>query len=181
MNGRDRIDEDMESWARLVPDLDVETMRTGLLFARVTALGHKHIEAAFSAVGLSAGEFDVLASLLHTPDRTSKPSVLARSGMLSPAGMTHRLDRLERAGLVERRSDPDDRRSMLVLLTEAGEAKAIEAARVHVAAEAELLDLLGARGQSDLRRLLDTMLDTYAAVAARTPAELARSAEQTQS
>jgi DNA-binding MarR family transcriptional regulator len=101
--------------------------------------------------------------------------------MLSPAGMTHRLDRLERAGFVERRPDPDDRRSMLVLLTEAGEAKSIEAARVHVAAEVELLDLLGTRGQADLRRLLDTMLDTYATVAARTPTELARKAEQSQS
>lgn len=181
MDERSRIDEGMESWARLVPDLDLETMRTGLLLARVTALGHKHVEAAFAAVGLSAGEFDVLASLLHAPDRTSKPSVLARSGMLSPAGMTHRLDRLERAGFVERRPDPDDRRSMLVLLTEAGEAKAIEAARVHVAAEAELFDLLGTRGQADLRRLLDAMLDTYATVAARTPAELARKGEQSQS
>jgi len=181
VNDRDRIEEDMESWARLVPDLDVETMRTGLLFARVTALGHKHVEAAFTAVGLSAGEFDVLASLLHAPDRTSRPSVLARSGMLSPAGMTHRLDRLERAGLVERRSDPDDRRSMLVLLTEAGETKAIEAARVHVAAEAELFDLLGASGQADLRRLLDAMLDTYATVATRTPTQIAPNAERIQS
>ena len=87
----------MASWAQIVPDLDVVTMRTALLFARVTALGHKHVEAAFAEVGLSAGEFDVLASLMHAPDRTSKPSVLARSGMLAPAGMTHRLDLLERA------------------------------------------------------------------------------------
>ena len=71
--------------------------------------------------------------------------------------------------------------SAKVLLTEAGEAKAVEAARVDVAAEAELFDLLGTRGQADLRRLLDAMLDTYATVAARTPAELARKGEQSQS
>ena len=41
----------------------------------------------------------------------------------------------------------------------------------------KLLGLLGARVQADLRRLLDTMLDTYAAVAARPPTALARSAE----
>jgi DNA-binding MarR family transcriptional regulator len=163
---RERIDEAIESWARLVPDLDVVTMRAALLFARVTALGYKHIEAAFADVGLSAGEFDVLASLMHLPDRTSKPSVLARSGMLSPAGMTHRLDQLERSGLVERRSDPDDRRSTLVVLTQAGEAKVIEAARAHVAAEAELFDALGPNEQADLRALLETLLETYAAVTA---------------
>lgn len=168
MEERDRIDDATASWARIVPDLDVVTMRTALLFARVTALGHKHVEAAFAEVGLSAGEFDVLASLLHAPDRTSKPSVLARVGMLSSAGMTHRLDLLERAGLVERRPDPSDRRATLVVLTAAGEAKAIEAARVHVAAEAELLDALRPSDRADLRRLLETMLDTYVAK----PAEL---------
>lgn len=166
MDERERIDEATASWARLVPDLDVVTMRTALLFARATALGHKHIETAFESVGLSAGEFDVLASLMHASDQTSKPSVLARSGMLSPAGMTHRLDLLERAGFVERRHDPADRRSTLVVLTEAGEAKAIEAARAHVAAEAELFDLLSPGDRADLRRLLETMLDTHAALAA---------------
>ena len=129
MDERQRIDEAIESWARIVPDLDVVTMRTALLLARATQLGHKHIEAAFGDEGLSSGEFDLLASLLHLPDHTSKPSVLARSGMVSPAGMTHRLDLLERAGFVERRPDPDDRRSTLVVLTQAGEAKAIDAAR----------------------------------------------------
>ena len=101
---------------------------------------------------------------MHAPDRTSKPSVLARSGMLSPAGMTHRLDLLERAGFVERRPDPDDRRSTLVVLTQTGEAKAIEAARAHVAAEAEFFDVLGPSDRADLRRLLETLLDTSAAV-----------------
>lgn len=165
MDERQRIDEGMASWARIVPDLDVVTMRTALLFARATALGHKYVEAAFAEVGLSAGEFDVLASLMHAPDRTSKPSALARSGMLSPAGMTHRLDLLERAGFVERRPDPDDRRSTLVVLTRTGEAKAIEAARAHVAAEAELLDALGPSDRADLRRLLEMLLDAYAAAA----------------
>ena len=164
MDERERIDAGMASWARIVPDLDVVTVRTALLFARVTALGRKHVEAAFADVGLSAGEFDVLASLMHAPGRTSQPSVLARSGMLSPAGMTHRLDLLERAGFVERRPDPDDRRSTLVVLTQTGEAKAIEAARAHVAAEAEFFDVLGPSDRADLRRLLETLLDTSAAV-----------------
>lgn len=171
MDERQRIDAAIESWAHIVPDLDVVTMRTALLVARVTALGHKHVEGAFADVGLSAGEFDVLASLMHLQDHTSKPSVLARSGMLSPAGMTHRLDLLERAGFVERRPDPDDRRSTLVVLTDAGEAKAIEAARAHVAAEVELFDVLTPSQRTDLRQLLETMLDAYAAVTAE-PADL---------
>jgi len=171
MEEKGRIDAAVMSWARIVPDLDVVTMRTALLFARVTALGHKHVEAAFAEVGLSAGEFDVLASLMHAPDRTSKPSVLARSGMLSPAGMTHRLDLLERAGLIERRPDPNDRRSTLVVLTEAGEVKAIEAARAHVAAEAVFFDALDPSDRADLRRVLERLIGTSAPVIAE-PLEL---------
>jgi len=167
MDERQRIDERIESWARIAPDLDVSTMRTALLLARATAFGHKHIEAAFADVGLSAGEFDVLASLTHLPNHTSKPSVLARSGMLSPAGMTHRLDLLERAGFVERRPDPDDRRSTLVVLTEAGQAKAIEAVRAHSGAEADLIHVLTPSERDDLSRLLETLLDAYSAIAAK--------------
>lgn len=160
----------MESWAGIVPDLDVETMRTALLFSRAALLGRRHVEDAFVRVGLTAGEFDVLASLMHLPDHTSKPSTLARNGMLSPAGMTHRLDQLERSGFIERRPDADDRRSTLVVLTRAGEAKAVEAARVHVAAEADLFEALGHRGRRDLRRLLETLIDAYAAVPTDPPA-----------
>lgn len=163
MNERERIDGAVEGWARVAPDLDVVTMRTALLFVRVTALGSRHIEAAFAAVGLSSGEFDVLASLMHLPDHTSTPSVLARHGMLSPAGMTHRLDQLERSGLVERRPDPDDRRSTLVVLTDAGRAKALEAAHAHVAAEAELFEGVSKADRADLCRLLDALLDAYVA------------------
>jgi DNA-binding MarR family transcriptional regulator len=40
--------------------------------------------------------------------------------MLSSGAMTNRLDRLERAGLVTRMPDPQDRRGVLVGLTEQG-------------------------------------------------------------
>lgn len=164
MDEREHIDAAIEHWAQLVPDLDVVIMRTALLLGRATMLGRKHVETAFAGVGISAGEFDVLASLLHLPDHTSNPSVLARSGMLSPAGMTHRLDQLERSGYVERRPDPDDRRSTLVVLTAAGEEKAVEAARAHVAAEVELLGVLASSERAELQRLLATLIDAYAAI-----------------
>ena len=160
MDDLERIDDAMLGWSHVVPDLDVVTMRTALLFSRVAAMGYKHVEKAFADVGLSAGQFDVLATLLHAPRRTSKPSALAERGMLSPAGMTHRLDMLERAGLVERRPDPDDRRSTLVVLTAAGERRAVEAARIHVAAESELFDPLGPADLAALCGLLERMLSS---------------------
>lgn len=164
MDAREHVDEAIEAWARLVPELDVVTMRIALLLGRVTLLGRKHVEGAFEATGISSGEFDVLASLLHAPDHTSKPSALARLGMLSPAGMTHRLDLLEGASLIERRPDPDDRRSTLIVLTAKGEAKAREAAQAHVGAEADLLGALDQKERLQLTRLLESLLDAYAHV-----------------
>lgn len=67
------------------------------------------------------GEFDVLAALRRAGEPyTLIPSELADTLMMTRAGMTGRIDRLERAGLVERRIDPADRRSFLVALTAEG-------------------------------------------------------------
>lgn len=164
MDERQRVDDAIASWAGISPDLDVVTMRTALLFGRAAALGRRQVEAAFASCGLTSGEFDVLASLLHADDHTSTPSELARSGMLSPAGMTHRLDQLERAGLIGRRPDPDDRRSTLITLTATGRDKAIDAAHAHVVAETELLAGLSDGERRRLDELLTRMLEAHAAV-----------------
>jgi DNA-binding MarR family transcriptional regulator len=68
--------------------------------------------------------------------------------------MTNRLDRLEAAGLVARRPDLEDRRSSLVVLTEAGLALADRAVTEHVANEAALL----AGPTKAERRSLDQLL-----------------------
>jgi predicted dehydrogenase len=57
------------------------------------------------------GEFDVLATLRRSGDPYMlSPTRLYEAAMISSGGMTNRLDRLERAGLIERRPDPSDRR-----------------------------------------------------------------------
>ena len=160
MDERARIDEAVTGWATIVPELDVVTMRTALLLFRAVDLGHRRVEAAVADHGLSAGEFDVLASLLLAPDHTSKPSDLARDGMLSPAGMTHRLDLLEHDGHVERTPDPTDRRSTRITLTSDGRDLVIKAAQAHVVAEAELLAPLGEADQRQLDSLLGRLLDS---------------------
>jgi len=48
------------------------------------------------------------------------PTRLAKGLMLSSAGVTSRLDRLERRGLVRRLPDPNDRRGVIIELTDAG-------------------------------------------------------------
>jgi DNA-binding MarR family transcriptional regulator len=126
---------------------------------RLSAHATRAIEEVFVPHGLSIGEFDVLATLRRAgPPHRMPPGALARLLMLSPAGMTNRVDRLEAAGLVERRPDPEDRRSAFVVLTGRGLATVDAAVTEHVANEARLLAPLSASEQRTLDRLLRKLL-----------------------
>jgi DNA-binding MarR family transcriptional regulator len=75
----------------------------------------------FARYGLQHGEFDALATLRRSgaPEGLT-PTALFEAAMMSSGGMTARIDRLEKAGLVERRPHPTDRRATLVRLTDKG-------------------------------------------------------------
>ena len=77
--------------------------------------------------------------------------------MLAPAGDEPPRP-LEAAGLVQRRPDPDDRRSPLLVLTDAGRARADAAVTEHVANEAALLGALTAAERRTFDQLLRKLL-----------------------
>jgi DNA-binding MarR family transcriptional regulator len=77
---------------------------------------------------LAVTEFDVLITLFNAPDRQLRMSKLAERVLLSPAGTTHLVTRLERDGLVRREVDPEDGRKWFTMLTPAGDS-ALKAAR----------------------------------------------------
>lgn len=78
--------------------------------------------------------------------------------MLTRAGMTSRLDRLEAAGFVERTLDPADRRSFRVRLTDKGFATVDEAMTAHTANVTRLLSALGGKRLGALDDLLRILL-----------------------
>ena len=92
------------------------------LFGRLNEASERvmrdHINPLFAKSGLHPGEFDVLATLRRSgAPYTLSPTQLYEAAMISSGGMTDRIDRLERAGLVVRRPDPRDRRGKLIVLT----------------------------------------------------------------
>ena len=89
---------------------------------------------------------------------TLAPTALARWMMLSSAAMTNRVDRLEAAGLVERRPDPGDRRGLLVALTLDGMRVVDAAVADHVENERRLLEPLSEEEQQTLNALLCKLL-----------------------
>lgn len=81
--------------------------------------------------GLAVTEFDVLITLFNAPGGRLGMSALADRVMLSPAGTTHLVTRLERDGLVRREVDPADRRKWFTVLTDEGGEQLRTARRAH--------------------------------------------------
>lgn len=128
-------------------------------FGRVWTHATRAIEETLGRWNLQLGEFDVLATIRRAgPPFIVAPSQLTRSLMLSPSGMTSRLDRLEKLQLIERRASRADRRSLLVVLTPAGRKLVDEAVTAHVANETRLLAVLDAKEQKALDQLLRKLL-----------------------
>ena len=160
--GPDHVDRLIEQWARERPDLDLAPMATIGRLGRLHALANRTIADVFATHGLQIGEFDVLAALRRSgAPFMMKPTDLASMLMLSPAGMTNRVDRLEAAGWIERRNDPDDRRSSLVRLTDDGRELVDRAVTDHVANEARLLEPLSSAERAALDRALRTLLRQF--------------------
>lgn len=119
----DSADAILDQWRRERPDLDLSAMGLLSRLWQACALLAPPVEEVFARHGLRRGEFDVLTALRRAGEPyTLIPSELAETLMMSRAGMTNRVDRLEQAGLVERTLDPNDRRSFLIALTDKGRA-----------------------------------------------------------
>lgn len=84
-------------------------------------------------------------------------SELGKRTMLDSATLTGILDRLETSGIVERKQHPDDRRAILVVLTEKGEDIARQLYKAAIEANKEFLSSLSSENQKLLKDLLQTL------------------------
>lgn len=158
----DHVDHILEQWRRERPDLDVGPMGLlGRLHRLGTHLG-REVEAVLLKHGLSSSAFDVLATLRRagSPYRLSPGDLLAMT-MVSSGTMTNRIDQLEKAGLVERIHNPQDRRSVLISLTDRGFAVVEEAVGAHVENQHRLVAHLSEEERTALDGLLKRFLHNF--------------------
>lgn len=148
---RDPVDAIIEQWAVERPDLDTTAMEVfGRIHRLSRAIGDR-VEKAYASLGISRGEFDVLATLRRSgAPYALSPRQLSATLMLTTGGMTGRLDKLERAGLLRRSPDPHDRRGLRVTLTEQGLALVEEAVGAGLAVQTEALSAALAGEQAGL-------------------------------
>jgi DNA-binding MarR family transcriptional regulator len=147
----DHVDRLRAQWARELPDLDTTPMAVLGRIYRLSRLVTPSIEETFAGFELDRGEFDVLATLRRsgTPYRLT-PTELYTALMIASGSLTHRLGRLESAGLIARRPSDEDGRSLAVELTKEGKRRAEQAFRADMENEARFLKGVD---ESDLNKL----------------------------
>ena len=153
------MDEILAQWQTERPDLNVASLGLyGRLF-RVVHFSEDALAKGLAPYGLQPGWFDLLAALRRTGERHElNPTQLRRATLLSSSGMTKRLDRMEEAGLIERRPDPGDRRGTLVRLTRRGKSVIDRAVETHIGNEERLLGAFTAADRRTLDGLLKKLL-----------------------
>jgi DNA-binding MarR family transcriptional regulator len=161
MTNEDHVSTVLAQWAAERPDLDVSPMGIIGRISRLSLTMSKELELVFAQFGLYRWSFDMLATLRRSgaPYRLS-PGALIRSMMVTSGTMTNRIDRLEEKGLVRRVPDPEDRRGILVELTEQGRELIDTALTAHVANEERILKAISKEEQHILATLLSKLLSS---------------------
>jgi DNA-binding MarR family transcriptional regulator len=107
--------------------------------------------------GFKSGEFFLLTALINSipPGADGlKASELSNHLQVTPAAVTHLINNLEKAGHVERISDPSDRRVVLIRPTSAG-LKMMEVANVQFLENLKgLVEFLGEDDSREFIRLI---------------------------
>ena len=155
MPSSDEVDRIVDAWTRERPDLDFAPLQ---VLSRVGRLA-KHLDrarrTAVSASGLDSWEFDVLSALRRAGEPYQlSPKALLLQTLVSSGTMTNRIDRLVERRLVERRTDPNDGRGILVVLSAVGRVHVDAAISQLLTAEAEVLGNLSLGDQERLAALL---------------------------
>jgi DNA-binding MarR family transcriptional regulator len=155
----DQIDEVLGSWRSTRPSIDTGPLEVTGRLSRIGPLLGRRQEAVFSRFGVNRGEVGALSALrVSGPPHRLSPTRLSRGLMLSSAGVTSRIDRLERRGLVRRLPDPDDRRGVIVELTDEGGRLVDEAVAAVAESDRQLLARLDADEIAQLQALLKKLL-----------------------
>jgi len=155
-----RVKQAVAQWRSELPELDVLPMEVvGSLVYAARLIVRTHLEPFFQSHGLQQGEFDVLATLRRAgAPYALSPTDLFEALMISSGGMTNRLDRLEKAGLIARSRNPEDRRGTIVSLTERGLELMNRIIPLHVENQARAIAALSRKEQKQLRDLLSKLI-----------------------
>ncbi|NNN01748.1 MAG: MarR family transcriptional regulator [Acidimicrobiaceae bacterium] len=158
----DHVARIQEEWRRERPDLDVSPQGVIGRLHRLGAHLTEELLVVYRRHGLGEGEFDVLAALRRAGKPFERaPGELAQFTMVTTGAMSKRIDRLEKAGLVQRRPSTVDGRGRIVGLTTAGIRLIDSAFTDHMRNEHQLIEGLTPDQIVALEDLLRTWLAQF--------------------
>jgi len=159
---RDALDDSLEIWAREIPDLDPLT--EGII-ERIQDLAHnvnQSMDETLEKYDLDRRAFHLLGRLRrHGPPYRVPAGKLSDELRLSTGAMTNRLDPMEKAGLIRRVPDPNDRRATLIEPTEAGHAAWDRTVGLQAVREAEFIGVLTPAEKVRLHDLLRVLMSAF--------------------
>jgi DNA-binding MarR family transcriptional regulator len=158
----DEVEHLVAGWRKALPGVDVSPLE---VLSRVSRLAH-HLERQRSVVfarhDLETWTFDVLSALRRSgPPYHQSPGQLLAQTLVTSGTMTNRLNHLEERGLVRRKPDPRDARSVRVWLTSDGRRRVEAALKDLVVREDALLGRLDDDERATLANLLKAVVAPF--------------------
>lgn len=111
------------------------------------------LDERLQAIGQSSARMEAMAAIINSPSLSAQVDIARRLKIEGPT-MTRMLDALEKDGLVERRTDPADRRTKQLCLTPAGEEALAQIFGIVDEMRARLLDGLAPEKIDEINELL---------------------------
>lgn len=158
----DQVDVNLEVWARELPDLDLETEGVIERIYKLERYVDATMRETLDAFELSYGEYKLMMHLRYGgPPYRGKPGKLAKHLGLSTGAMTNRLDNMERRRLIRRLDDPDDRRGVIIELTDEGKVLWDEAVSAQAEKESIVASALDEAERGQLNELLRRLMKAF--------------------
>src|ERR1700737_5211362 len=158
---QDSVDVIQPDFARTLPEFDVRAATITGRIRRTNFHLNRHAEEVFNGFNTTGASFDVLAALYAVgPPYQMTPTQFYRGHMMSSAGVTARLDVVERAGLGARSRDPRDRRGVIVTLTRAGQKLVRDAAQALYRRQAFVQTVYIERERKQVLNLMKALLNS---------------------
>lgn len=166
----DSVTKLVDEWCRELPALDPSSLEVFGRISRLSAHISRRADRWLTPLGLTWETFSMIATLRRSGSPFQlRPGDLIRLSLLTSGAMTNRIDRVEELGLVERLRDPNDRRGVIVKLTDKGKVLAEEAIKTHFKEMSALLNPLPVKNRSLLTEALSQLLVSLEEDSAKPP------------
>jgi DNA-binding MarR family transcriptional regulator len=155
MSAEKDLDSLVEDWRNERPDIDMSPVRVFLPLRQALQSAERQRLGLLARHGVTPATLDLLVALRRSgPPYVCIPSELARSLVLTAGGVSQRLERLERSGMIERSVNSDDRRVVYVKLTDEGFRTIEELIGEYMQHEDLLLQGLSVNERAQIAKLL---------------------------